>query len=346
MDRPERILVIRLSSLGDILHALPAVAALRASFPTARIDWLAEERMRFLVSSAADADEVVTVNLSLPKQRPLAVRSWRPLWQTLRQLRRRRYDVAIDFQGLAKTALLGLASGARRRVGFAPSLVRERPAHWFYTSRVEPAPGVKHVVALNRLLARAAGAGENGAALRLSVPPECEQEAERALAPIGNAAFVILNPGGGWPTKRWPAERFAGLARMILARLGMEVMITTGPGEEELWHRICAAVPGRIHHGDVSFLGLVPLVRRASLMVAGDTGPYHLACALGTPTVGIFGPTDPERNGPWSARDVSVVRRLACSFCYGRSCPKAAECMDIPVEEVYQAVVRRLEVES
>ncbi len=156
--------------------------------------------------------------------------------------------------------------------------------------------------------------------------------------------FVVLNPGGGWPTKRWPPCRYGELAKRIQAELKFAVVVVTGPGEEWMYREIvdgCHATPPV--HFDLAFLELIPLFQRARLVISGDTGPLHLACALGTPVVAIMGPTSPLRNGPWSEGDKVVVHTLPCSFCYGRSCPTRNECMDIRVDEVFEAVVSRLE---
>jgi heptosyltransferase I len=153
----------------------------------------------------------------------------------------------------------------------------------------------------------------------------------------------VINPGGGWPTKRWSAQRYGNLADKIAAELGLPAVVTTGPGEEALYQAIAASCRASLpRHFTVSFLQLIPLFKRTRLVIGGDTGPFHLACALGTPVVGIFGPTSPARNGSWRSGDEVVAHTLPCSYCYGRTCPTANECMDISVDEVFAAVVRRL----
>ena len=162
MRTPERILIIRLSSLGDILHALPAFGSLRRSFPEARIDWLIEKRNSFLLSAVRGIDEVITLDTSPLRNSPWNPASWKPGCVLVRLLRARQYDICIDFQGLLKTGFISLLSGARTRIGFPRELVRERPAHWFYQRTPGPPPEPRHVVALNRLLAQAAGAQARG----------------------------------------------------------------------------------------------------------------------------------------------------------------------------------------
>jgi lipopolysaccharide heptosyltransferase I len=343
MNPPGKILIIRLSSLGDILHALPAVQSLRTTYPKARIDWLVERRMAFLLSAVPGIDGIITIDTAALRTNPLAWEAWRQAAQAIRRLRSARYDISLDFQGLIKTAGLSLLSGADARIGFSRELVREKPAHWFYQRRVSKPAKPAHIVALNQLLAAEAGAIPRSERVNLSVPSEDEAAIDSLLSEKQLGEFVVINPGGGWYTKRWSPARYGALAARIGRELGLSIGVTTGPGEEMLFEKISSHCEGaKLHNFQVPFLQLVPLIRRARLLIGGDTGPFHLACALGIPVVGIFGPTDPARNGPWGGMDECLVRVLPCSFCYGRTCPTQNECMDIGVEQVFQAVVRRL----
>lgn len=343
MRTPQKILVIRLSSLGDILHALPAYQSLRQSFPDARIDWLIEERTKFILSAVPGLNRVIPIDTVAPRRRTFSRSSWSGIVAATRTMRRSRYDIAIDFQGLIKTGLLSLLSGARRRIGFGRDLVWEKPAHWFYSETVEQADGISHIVSLNRLLADAAGARPAAGPVELDVPEDMSQAVTARLEQQNLRNFAIINPGGGWPTKRWALPKYGALAERMADQLGMQVAVTTGPGEESLYEGLSAACRVALPHFPVPFLELVPLMKHARLIISGDTGPFHLACALGVPVVGIFGPTSPSRNGPWSARDGAVVHSLPCSYCHGRTCPTRNECMDISVDEVYAAVLERLE---
>ncbi len=343
MTSPRRILIIRLSSLGDILHALPAFQNLRDSFPDARIDWLVEKRMAFMLSVIEGIDGLVVIDTAGLRSNPGAPGAWREVLDCFKRLRSESYDISLDFQGLLKTAFLGLVSGARTRLGFSRSLVREWPAHWFY-HRALPSPGhTAHVVALNQLLAAEAGARPSQRPVKMTVSSEDESAVASLLSNVGVREYVVLNPGGGWPTKRWLPARYGELAGRIQGDLGLSAVVTTGPGEEFLYEEIARHCSGpRPLHLRLPFLQLIPLIRQARLFIGGDTGPFHLACALEVPAVGILGPTDPARNGPWRAMDESVVRVLPCSFCNGRTCPTQNECMDIEVAQVFRAVVKRL----
>jgi heptosyltransferase-1 len=338
MSTSPGILIIRLSSLGDILHALPAFADLRASFPNSKIDWLVSEKHKSLLSAVRGIGAIRI--LGTKAHGDFALRS------LIRDLRSQHYDFAIDFQGLLKTAALSLLSGARTRLGFSRGLVREYPAHWFY-NRTQPKPqGQFHVLQLNRMLAGLTGAVPVSAPLEFCVPENDSQLVESMLRREQLTDYVVINPGGGWSTKRWSLQKYGDLAKKIAVELGLPVVLTTGPGEESYYQTIadhcgdCGRVQPR--HFPVSFLQLIPLYQKAQLIVGGDTGPFHLACALGAPVVGIFGPTSPVRNGPWRSEDEVVAHTLPCSFCYGRSCATNNECMDISVDEVFAAVVRRL----
>jgi lipopolysaccharide heptosyltransferase I len=339
MNTPARILIIRLSSLGDILHTLPAFADLRAAFPEAMIDWLVAKHCRDILSAVPGIDAVHVFD----KSRALHPGGRDAVWSLVRRLRHREYDIAIDFQGLIKTALLCRLSGARTRFGFSRELAREFPAHWFYHRALARPENQAHVLRLNRMLAEMAGAEPSQAPIGLQAPPPDQQMVETFLDHARLTNFVVINPGGGWDTKRWNAERYGALAKRIMTELGLPVVVTIGPGEDSYYRAI------KEHSGENapylfagSFLQLIPLLKKSRLFIGGDTGPFHLACALETPVVGIFGPTSPIRNGPWREGDEVVWHKLACSDCYGRTCPKGNECMEIAADEVFAAAVRRL----
>jgi lipopolysaccharide heptosyltransferase I len=343
MNPPGNILIIRLSSLGDILHVLPAFQSLRAAYPDARIDWLVESRMAFLLSAVEGINNIVTIDTKALRANFVGVAAWTPAVRAIRSLRSAGYDLSLDFQGLLKTAALSLLSGARIRIGFSRDLVWEKPAHWFYHRTVARPSTPSHIVRLNLLMAAEAGASPRSEQVSLSASREDNAAIESLLSSGGLREFVVINPGGGWYTKRWSPARYGALAAKIGKELGFSVGVTTGPGEESLFQEISRNCDGTILHNlPVPFLQLIPLLKKSRLFIGGDSGPFHLACAVGTPVVGIFGPTDPARNGPWGSMDECAVRVLPCSFCYGRTCPTRNECMDIGVDEVFQAVVRRL----
>jgi heptosyltransferase I len=343
MNASPRILIIRLSSLGDILHTLPAFASLRASCPDARIDWLVAKKCEFLMAAVPGIHTLHVLNTNALLRLPPSPTAWRSLFDLIRNLQATRYNYSIDFQGLLKTAFLGAVSRSSTRLGFSKALVREHPAHWFYHKTLAKPPAPVHVTVLNRMLAELSGARPEPSHFEFQVSEEDRRHIDSFLREEQLDAFVVINPGGGWPTKRWAPEKYGALAKRIRAELGLRSIVTTGPGEEILYHTIADNCGNAAPlHFPVTFLQLIPLLMRARLIIGGDTGPFHLACALGVPVVGIFGPTSPVRNGPWREEDESIAHRLPCSACHARICSTGAECMNISMEEVFAAVVRRL----
>ena len=221
--------------------------------------------------------------------------------------------------------------------------MREPPAQWLYHRTLDKPQAQLHVLTLNRMLSELAGARPSPASCDFVVAEDDQRHVDTLLKQKQLGEFVVINPGGGWPTKRWSPEKYGALAKRIQSELALQIVVTTGPGEENYYDMISVHCAGAIpHHLPVSFLQLIPLLKKARLFIGGDTGPFHLACALGTAVVGIFGPTSPIRNGPWSDGEEAVTHMLPCSPCHGRTCPTNNECMDITVDEVFAAVIRRL----
>jgi heptosyltransferase I len=325
-----KILIVRLGALGDIVHALPAVTALRAAHPDATVDWLVEAQHARLLDLFPIADRVI----------PIDPRAWAATVATVRQLRARRYDAALDFQGLLKSALFARLSGARRVIGFAKTALREPIAAVAYTETVDPGDH-GHVIRKNLALLRAVGVETDAIALpALRVRSDLVADVEAADGP----RFGILNPGAGWPNKQWPPERFGALAAAVHGAAGLPWVVVWGPGEEPLARRVEEASEGTAMLApETSLADLTALIARASIVVAGDTGPIHLAAAVGTPVVGLYGPTSPARNGPWKVADVTVSRFESCRCHHKRQCTEATRCLDtIGVDEVVTAVIMRL----
>ncbi|MDO8835963.1 MAG: glycosyltransferase family 9 protein, partial [Vicinamibacterales bacterium] len=267
------------------------------------------------------------------------------LWAAARFLRRQRYDAALDLQGLIKSAALARASGARRVIGFAAGHLREPAARAFYGDTVEPAAGV-HVVWKNMAVVRALGIVPAGLAFPLGASLDAAMA--QALPPpdaSGAGTFAVVNPGAGWPNKRWAPGRFGAVAAHLQATYGLSSLVTWGPGERELAEAVVRASGGAARCAPATGLGdLIALLGRARIFVGGDTGPLQLAAALGTPTVAVFGPTSPARNGSWSAEDISLTRFDTCECHHKRRCRRATPCIDdIEVGAVIDAVDRRLQ---
>ena len=328
------ILVVRLGALGDLVHALPAVAAMRRAWPDARIDWLVDGRYAGLLALVPIVDRVIVVG-GAGGQPPLRV---------LRALRQERYDSAIDLQGLLKSAAFARFAGARETVGFVAAQLREPAAALFYTRRVT-GDDAGHVVRKNLSLVRTLGAAAGAIECPLNVPPSAALEDARTRLVTGpGAPFAIVNPGAGWPNKRWPPDRYGAIAAHLLRRHRLASIVLWGPGEQERAAQVAARSEGAAAVAPATSLGdVVAIARAAALLVAGDTGPLQLAAAVGTPIVGVFGPTNPARNGPWGGADICLSRFDDCECHHKRRCRRPVPCIDdISVEDVASAVDRRL----
>ena len=325
------ILVVRLGALGDVVHAIPAVAALRRAFPDARIDWLVEAKHREIVDLVTVLDRVV------PLEGP-TLGAWR---EAISELRRARYDVAIDFQGLMKSAVLARASGAGRVIGFSIWHLREKTARPFYSTTGEAEGG--HVIRKNLRLLRVLDIDRETIEFPIA---DAGSPAAAILERLVAGPYALINAGAAWPNKRWPPERFGELAAFLADARGVTPVVLWGPGEAALAQAVIDASSGRaVLAPPTRVRDLVALARGASLVISGDTGPLHIATAVGTPTVSIFGPTDPERNGPWSVADAAVSRFDECGCHYDRRCHRRDWCLlDVQATEVSAAVQRRLAI--
>jgi ADP-heptose:LPS heptosyltransferase len=261
-----------------------------------------------------------------------------------RRMRAREYDAALDFQGLVKSAALTWISGARRRIGFERSALREPAAAAFYSERVA-ANDSSHVIEKNLSLAATVGADTS----RLEFPlGPVESGSLNALRSQADGPFVLLNCGAAWPNKRWPPERFGRIAAWLHQTHHLRSVVLWGPGEQSIAeHVVRASSEAAVAAPPTSLRDLVAFARVARLMVSGDTGPTHVASAVGTPDIALFGPTSSQRNGPWNPADVSITRYAECDCHYERSCRRDVSrwCLaSITEEQVRAAIERRLSV--
>ena len=329
---PGRILIVRLGSLGDLVHTLPAVAALRRTFPAMEIDWLVDQPHREFL-------ELVPVITSLVVLESRGAGGW---IAARRRMRARRYDLALDFQGLLKSAALARLSGAARVIGFDRAALREPQAAWFYRDRVAVDDG-GHVIDKNLRLAQAAGATPGPLEFPISIVRAPTIDAFVTSLP---GPYALINPGAAWPNKRWPPDRLAAVAHHLREHHGLASVVLWGPGEAEAASAVVAGSAGAAHLAPPTGLqDVVALARRARLMVSGDTGPLHMTSALGVPAVALFGPTNPLRNGPWDPEDISLSEYSRCDCHYERRCRRAAAdwCLGrIGTGDVVQAIDTRL----
>lgn len=362
----ENVLIVKLSSLGDVVHTLPAAQALRARFPRAHIGWAVEAAHAPVLAGQPFIDEVIVWE----RGRRSGILSF------LRRLRQRPWQLAVDFQGLFRSGLVSWASGAKQRLGFDR---RRELAHWWYTERLPPQDNL-HAVERSLALVRSLGAEfaapapqRNYLSQDASVGPRnvcCgtaasfdpagwfplfPSPADRAAAESwlrrhgldgASSRLVVIHPHCRKPANVWPAARFAVLARALMAK-GLSVALLGGTAARQACDAVAAAAPGVLRaDGQLALLASAVLLARASVVVTGDTGPMHLAAAVGTPIVALFGPANPVRTGPYTDRAEIVSARLPCRPCYGRDCKLGyaqPPCMElISVSNVLSAVERAL----
>ncbi len=350
-----RALVVRLGAMGDVLHALPAVAMLRRALPEAQIGWVVERRWRELLCAPGVElagsrgagrpliDEVHLVDTRGWRKRLLAPETRSEFQSAIRGLRERHYDAALDLQGAIKSSVVAKLSGAGLVLGFRKP--REALARLLYNTLADGRAA--HVIEQNVELvqtwleeiglARATSALPPGTAL---LPRDKTSEARigDALQSMGLARspLAILNPGAGWGAKQWAPARYGELAASLAAR-GLRSIVNYGPGEEALAHETVAASQGAAVELSGSLSELMALARRSQLFVGGDTGPMHLAALLGVKTVALFGPTDPARNGPyWAGTRVLRDPASITSYSHKRTADPGLE--NITVERVLSEV--------
>ncbi len=340
----DRILIVRLGAMGDIIHGLPAVTALRAIFPQATLGWLIEERWAELLCTLPTPrsgprsvqrpllDRIHTVNTKQWRASPFSLQTWERIAAGLSDLRAERYNLAIDLQGAVRSSLLARWSGAPIIYGFAQP--RENLASMFYTRQVVAAGD--HVVEQNLSLAKAvAGRPLKAPPIELPCDPDAERKCDHWLKSRGIEQFALLNPGAGWGAKQWPADRYGQVAGK-LTKGGLKPLINFGPGEEDIARAVEAASAGTVDAFTGSLSQLIALTRRADLFVGGDTGPMHVAAALNVPVVGIFGPTNPARNGPFGTRSI-VLRSSSSVTSYKHVHTPDGGLLDITADQVVTA---------
>lgn len=344
-----RLLVVRLGALGDILHALPAMTALRQAHPDWGIDWVLEPRWRALLATEggvrlSPAQPIVdNLHFAPTKQwgkAPFSRQTLDEIRALRAALREGEYDAVLDLQGAIRSAVLARFSSCDRRIGAAEPW--ERAARWLYTERV--ATRGTHVIEQDVELASAVV----GDALRpvqpwLPMDPVAGDWADKLLSATARSA-VLLNPGAGWGAKRWPVERYAVVAQGLI-ECGCRVLVNAGPGEEALAEVIVRSTGGAATALACTLAQLIALTRRIALVIAGDTGPLHLACALGRPVVGIYGPTDPSRNGPFGTQFI-VLRSPRSRRDHSRLTAPEAGLLTIEPDEVLRAAETLLYPES
>ena len=340
-----KILVVKLSSIGDIVHTLPTLAAIRANLPDAEISWAVEKSSAEILRGNSLINNLIEVDTRSLRGGKIIENILLDAGKQVRELRQFKYDVALDFQGLLKSATIAKLSKAKRVYGFDKANLRETASRFLLTETIEIPPQT-HIIRKNLTLAEKS--------LNLEVPTENFEfpiftgadhraEAAKIINETGEN-FAILNPAGGWVTKLWHAEKFGQLADKLWAENGLISVVSTAPNEIELAQKVLQnSKSGKVILAQTSLKGFYELAKHARIYVGGDTGPTHLAVAAKTPIVGIFGPTEWWRNGSPNPNDICVERTdINCRVdCHRRTCSNWI-CLDISVETVFNAVQKRL----
>jgi heptosyltransferase I len=305
-----KIAIVKLSSLGDVIHALPVARALRGAYPSAHLTWVVEAREYAILKEHPDLDQVLPVDTRLWRRLIRHPAGLRELWDNLGRLRKRirasGFDVTLDLQGLIKSGLLTAYTGAPLRIGFSPAWCRERLSCLFTNRHVTPPPTAVHVV--EQYLTALGPLGVETAPPEFHIPPRphAERRMEQFLSELGikrHDLLVALNPGAGREDKRWPVSHMRALAQRLGADPGIRILLLWGPDEIHMARQIRDGLePTAILAPATDLDELASLLRRCQLLVANDTGPLHLGAALGTPCLGLYGPTSAARNRPYGAR--------------------------------------------
>ncbi len=338
------ILVVKLSAVGDVVMSLPFLDSLRRAYPAARITWLVEEASADIVRGHPALDRVVVSRRKSWSKDLKAGRCRRALADLsgfLRELRSERYDLAVDLQGLFKSGILTLLSGGRRRIGFD----RTRELSWvFLNEKLPPYDPDRH--ALLRYLDMALYLGADGVAPEGAYFPVDEAASKQAGGLLAGCeeGFIAMNPGAKWKTKLWPRANWVELAGLLARASGRKLVLTGGPDEVEANRAVASAAPEILDlTGRTTLKVLAEVYRSAGLLVCPDTGPMHLAAAVGLPVAALFGPTAPWRTGPFGSGHMVLRTEEECSPCFRKSCPDPRCMTGLTPMNVFRAVTARLE---
>ncbi len=343
------ILIVKLSAIGDVVHTLPALNALRRYYPDAHITWLVEEAAAELVVGHSGVDRVLVSKrqawLGRLLKGPDRLASLVEIWRFGRQLRDTRYDLIFDFQGLLKSGLLIFLAHGTRKIGFGPGMQHQEYSYLFLNQRVPAISMEVHALERGLRLVAAAGVPIDEVVYNLPVRQVDRQRVATLLAASGihgAKPLVAINPITKWDTKNWDNGKFADLADRLLATYDVDLVFTGGLGDRPEVDMILAAMRGCGANlaGQTSLKELAALYEQCCFLVTTDTGPMHLAAAVGIPVVALFGPTAPGRTGPYGDRHQVVRLALPCSPCFKRQCERG-ECMaGLTVEQVMAAVIQ------
>lgn len=330
---PKKILIIKPSSLGDIVHSLPFLNAIRERFPKAEIHWVIAKGFEDLLTGHPMVKKIWVINKDMWKKLTQITSSFNEIRNLLRELRKEKYDIVIDLQGLLRSGVITGATGSPVRIGFEEAREGSR---FFYTCKVE---GGKGIHAVDRYLKIAEFLGCNITEVCFPLPLYANSSLVVHNS-LPSEDYAVMVPGARWKTKKWPPEKFGELASLLPIR----TVIIGGKGDKGIVKEILAFSSGKTVSlvGETDLKGLIEVVRRSLFMISNDSGPMHIAAGLGIPVFAIFGPTDPMRTGPYGRSHAIIREDLLCSPCFKKKCDDM-KCMEsLSVEKVYEIIRRKL----
>jgi heptosyltransferase-1 len=330
---PQKILIVKPSSLGDVVHSLPFLNALRERFPRAEIHWVIAKGFEDLLTGHSMVKKIWIINKDIWKKLSQISSSFNEIRILLRKLRKERYDIVIDLQGLLRSGVITRATGSPVRIGFEEAREGSR---LFYTYKVE---GGKDIHAVDRYLKIAAflGCDITGVCFPLPLYTDLSLITRYSLP---SDDYAVMVPGARWKTKRWSPEKFGELASLLPIR----TLIVGGKGDKGIVKEILASSSGKSVSlvGETDLKGLIEIIRGARFMVSNDSGPMHIAAGLGIPVFAIFGPTDPIRTGPYGKGHTVIRKDISCAPCFKKKCDDMKCMKGLSVEKVYEVIKRKL----
>jgi lipopolysaccharide heptosyltransferase I len=341
-----RILIVKLGSIGDVVHALPVLRTIRHNLPEAYIAWIIEDKAKEILDGNKDINKVITINTKKWRKR-LNISTLKEIFSIVKALREDRFDAAIDLQGLLKSGVISILSGAKTTIGFDSKNCREYLNILFTNKKISSSDKDVHVVDKNLSLLKPFGFKEIKKEFSLSYSPEDDEYINEFFKKngVGKKPIIAVNPGAGWKTKEWGIKNYAEMCNRIIKEIDADVILTWGPGEDAMIKGVTASMSCSPLVAPPTSLGqLIALLKRCRLFVGGDTGPLHIAAALKIPTVAIYGPSSPQRNGPYGDNHIIVHKKIECSGCYKRNCDILKCIKMISVDDVFLAVNRQLSI--
>lgn len=341
-----KILIIKLSSIGDVIHTLPSLYAIRRAHPDAVVDWLVEEDASPIIKGHNLLNDCIVVRRKRWLKKPFSLDTWKDVSALIKTLRDKEYDIVIDFQGLIKSSVWAFLSRGKRRIGFR----NKKELSGIFLNDVLP-PYNPDIHAVDRYISLACYAGADADKIEF---PIClsEDEKQRAYTILkengvdAGEPFIVINPMARWRTKLWDKERFARLGSMIVERLGSKVVFTGSHSDLSEIEKICNLTNRKVINlaGATGIKELISVINLSKLLITVDSGPMHIAAAVGTSVVALFGPTAPWRTGPYGRGHIVIRKELLCSPCFSRRCKETTEflCMkEIKAEDVMTAVEKK-----